>query len=79
MNNNDKIRNAAASQTTAFLYYLFTIIIDQTSFKDNLSLIICKLAQSHLKFFQTFLSDYISFDHICLILHSLTDFREKQV
>ena len=59
--------------------HLFTIIIDQTTLKDDLSLIICQLTQSYIELLQRITFNSISLDHVCLFLNCLTDSWEEQV
>ena len=44
--------------------HLFTIIIDQTTLKDDLSLIICQLTQSYIELLQSVTFNSISLDHV---------------
>ena len=59
--------------------HLFTIIIDQTTLKDDLSLIICQLTQSYLELLQSVTFNGIAFDHVCFFLNRLADSREEQI
>ena len=58
--------------------HLFTIIIDQTTLKDDLSLIICQLTQSYIELLQRITFNSISLDHVCFFLNRLADSREEQ-
>ena len=53
--------------------HLFTIIIDQTTLKDDLSLIICQLTQSYIELLQRITFNSISLDHVCFFLNRLAD------
>ena len=59
--------------------HLFTIIIDQTTLKDDLSLIVCQLTQSYLELLQSITFNGIAFDHVCFFLNRLADSREEQI
>ena len=59
--------------------HLFTIIIDQTTLKDDLSLIICQLTQSYIELLQSVTFNSISLDHVCFFLNRLADSREEQI
>ena len=59
--------------------HLSTIIIDQTTLKDDLSLIICQLTQSYIELLQSVTFNSISLDHVCFFLNRLADSREEQI
>ena len=65
------------SRTTAFLYFLFPVIIDRRRLLDNFSLIICQISQRYRERLQLF-SHNITGNLLRLFLHSLINLREKE-
>src|SRR5699024_2313236 len=87
-----KIRRPAAGQSCittysagrrpslyTFILSLTSVIVNQTSLQDDLSLIVSQLAQSHLEFLQTLRLHHIPRDALRFLRYCLTDLREKQI
>ena len=52
--------------------HLFTIIINQTTLKDDLSLIICQLTQTYIELLQSIPFNSMSLDHVCFFFNRRT-------
>ena len=60
------------------LYVLSSVVIDQTSFQNNSSLIICKITQPEFKCCQS-VTHHISCNTLPFFFHRLTDLWNKQI
>ena len=57
---------------------MISIVIDQTSVKNDLTLCVCKISQLKVQFFE-FITYNISFDHIRFLFYCFSHIRNKDV
>ena len=57
---------------------LFTVVVNQTAFENDFSLIVCELAECYLELFQGVSLNGVALDYVCFFLNCFTDSREEQ-
>ena len=57
---------------------MISIVIDQTSVKNDLTLCVCQISQLKVQFFE-FITYNISFDHIRFLFYCFSHIRNKDV
>ena len=59
--------------------YLSSVVINQTAFQDDRTLIVSQFTQSYLKLFQSVFFYYITRDAVSLICNGFSNLREEQI